>query len=355
MKCDLSGDVCFARDLDCLLILVFLSILVLALYVLHQDMLNRRKFALRPGTLSNHNTHLVSFVRFCLYFNLLEFPASGLTLSLYAEFLCRSYSAPGSVLNAISSVKFFHLLWSFDLGGFQDFKFSLTKKAIPRSVRYEPSPALPMTLEVLSKICALCDGLGQNGVAFKALCLVGFHTLARLSSLVPISVVECDLTRTSLISDLCYTQFGFVLTVKWTKSQQFLQEKLKIPFIKRTVHLNICPVVALSKLLLQLPMEGGVRFPLFSWCESAGGKRIQKIFILSTARSYLHLVLSRLGLSDKLFTFHSFRRGGCHLGFIKGAQIRDLKCLGGWSSDAIRAYLPSDNASFRAAEALAGL
>ena len=61
----------------------------------------RREYALRPGTIANHRTHLYNYLRFCIYFGVNDFPASGLILSMFTEFLSRSCTAPNSIFNAI--------------------------------------------------------------------------------------------------------------------------------------------------------------------------------------------------------------------------------------------------------------
>ena len=312
----------------------------------------RRKFAFRPGTLANHRTHFANFVRFCIFFNLQDLPVSGNTLSLHSEFLFRTYSSPSSILNAISSIKFYHLLLNFDTAGFQDFHFSLTKRALPRSVRTVTNPALPVTLDLLRAICAEAVKLGTHGVAFKALCLISFYTLARLSSLVPASAARCDITRTLMLSDIQSTVFGFNVTIKWSKSQQLLQQRLVLPLIRRDSDVDICPVLAVSALLLQLLPSSLPDSPLFAWPVRNGASISRKFFTISSARNSLKVILNNLGLSRDKFSFHSFRRGGCQLGYANGATVQDLKFLGGWASDAIRTYLPVDQATFRAASSL---
>ena len=76
--------------------------------------------------------------------------------------------------------------------GFENFKFNLTKKALTRSMRYLPRPALPITLSILNGICNASQTFGLQGLAFKALCFVSFHSLARLSYLVPLAANKID-------------------------------------------------------------------------------------------------------------------------------------------------------------------
>ena len=52
----------------------------LGLLQLRQAANARRYLALRPGTHANHISHLLSFLRFCLHFQLTDLPASTDTL-----------------------------------------------------------------------------------------------------------------------------------------------------------------------------------------------------------------------------------------------------------------------------------
>ena len=133
---------------------------------------HRRSFAFRPGTVQNHNSHIKSYVRFRIAFGLVDFPASGNTLSLFAEFLCRSFTSPRSVTNTLSSVKFFHLLLGFSTLGFDSFHFALTKRALTRSVRHLVRQVEPITPVMLDRICDWSMNMGAKGLAFKALCVI---------------------------------------------------------------------------------------------------------------------------------------------------------------------------------------
>ena len=72
--------------------------------------------------------------------------------------------------------------------------------------------------------------------------------------------------------------------------------------------------------------QGGGSSPLFR----VGGTPLST----QVARRWLRVTLSALGLDPSAFTFHSFRRGACSAAFEKGAQLDDLKELGGWRSSA---------------------
>ena len=65
---------------------------------------------------------------------------------------------------------------------------------------------------------------------------------------------------------------------------------------------------------------------------------------MDLARSWLNDILRVLGLSQRGFTSHSFRRGGCHKAYKNGATVADLKFMGNWKSDATTLYLPAERA-----------
>ena len=69
-------------------------------------------------------------------------------------------------------------------------------------------------------------------MAFKTLRLVSFHSLALLSTLVPATQARPHLTRSVLISDVAVTISGFNLVLKWSITQQLLENKLVMPLLK---------------------------------------------------------------------------------------------------------------------------
>ena len=50
-----------------------------------------------------------------------------------------------------------------------------------------------------------------------------------------------------------------------------------------------------------------------------------------------------LNLYTKVYSPHSFRRGGVTFVFQAGAHLLSIKCLGDWSSDAYLIYLTLSN------------
>ena len=320
---------------------------------LTRDMRARTGKAFRPGTVANRLSHVKLYAAFSLHFQLQDFPAPVLTLLLFAEFLLRSCKAPKSVCNALSSLRTFHLLNGLPVDAFQDFQLSLFKRALPLTVRHVPAPAAPMPLGVLERLCTLSGSLGRAGRVFAALLATVYFTMARLSSVAPPRGDGYDTTRYPTLGDLVRTPQGFDLRLKWAKNRQAPSQALVAP-LRPLGSSPACPVRLLEALVRSSQgSEGGA--PLFQ-LHLEGGHRgtAASFFTAPVARGWLSTLLAHLGLASAAYTFHSLRRGACHLAFERGASLEDIKFLGGWRSQAVLDYLPAQPARARTAPALAG-
>ena len=63
--------------------------------------------------------------------------------------------------------------------------------------------------------------------------------------------------------------------------------------------------------------------------------------------------LTAVGFDPGLYSGHSFRRGGCTLGYRAGLNLTELKLRGDWKSQAFEKYLfVSASSIFKSARAL---
>ena len=307
---------------------------------------------LRPGTHANHLSHLLSFLRFCLHFQLTDLPSSTDTLSVFAEFLLQSGRAPNSVLNTLSSIKYFHLVKGLSMAGFESFNYRMLRLAIPRSIKHLPSGATPIDKNILDLIAVNALKFGRQGLAFACLCLVSFYTMARLSSLVPLHAFDLDLQRTLLLSDVVSHNNGFDICVKWGKTDQPPTKGIVVPIVKTQNSRHLCPVAFLSNLIKNLKPCNPAVTPLFAWHAKSSSAGV-RFFTVSSARWWLQRMLRLINKSQLGYTFHSFRKGSCQLAYNAGANLADIKFMGNWRSDAIKQYLPADSARLRTSKILA--
>jgi hypothetical protein len=125
---------------------------------------------------------------------------------------------------------------------------------------------------------------------------------------------------------------SFVLNVRRTKTIQFGERTLQIPFVS-CEDCRLCPVRALLHHLTcsKLPSSSS----LFAYVENGRSS----ILVHSEFVSRLRLGLGKLGLNPKEYSGHSLRRGGCSLGFNAGLSVFDLKVRGDWRSAAVECYI----------------
>ena len=194
--------------------------------------------------------------------------------------------------------------------------------------------------------------MGSRGVVFKALCLLAFASLARLSSLLPPGSTF-DFTRYPTFADLSPMHKGFLFRVKFAKNAQATADAFQVPIL-RALDRELCPVRAL-RALSQLYACPKVSDPLFRWPTTQATRLSPSDPCLTApvARSWLRRSLDVAGIQLPGFSFHSFRRGGCTVAAEEGATVHELQSLGNWRSMAVTRYFPSLPAQLRAATRIA--
>ena len=302
----------------------------------------RQNRAFRPGTVANQDSLATLYLAFTIYFGFTDVPAREATILSFAEFLLRTYTANKSVTNAISAVKRLHLDCGADVEVFSAPGVERWKRALPLTVRTFPRPAPPLSVGVLEQLCVAAGGGGRRTTTIVALFSILFHSMARLSSLLPLTAGAFDLTRHAAAEDCSWVGGRLWFRVKWSKTQQRTEQAFWVPLLPREGS-PACPVEALRRLRGGAAPQRGS--PLF--CGAPG-----VALSIPVARQWLRVILRCIGLSADAFTFHSFRRGACTAAFASGAHLEDLKALGGWRSDAVARYRSPADARLRAAQAL---
>ena len=309
----------------------------------------RKGLAFRPGTRANQQSAVMLYVAFALYFALQDFPAAAEGLLVFAEFLADAMRAVKSVTNVLSAVRTFHLEYRFDVAAFDDYNLGLFKRALNLTVRHCPQPAPPLSVLALGELCSYARRLGANGKVFAAFLATLFFSMARASSLLPSGQLKFDGTRLPTFGDLKATKDGFQLFLKWGKTRQAAGDGFWVPLFPCTGS-GACPVRAL-KMLLHEAGSRGPTLPLFSLTTSQGTFGHCSLS-LRLAREWLRVCAEAVGRGAEKLTLHSFRRGACTKAFMEGAEVADIKELGGWHSEAVQRYYPALEARKRAARFL---
>ena len=88
---------------------------------LKAELRNSRRQAFAEGTNKNLKIQWETFLLCCFYFKLTYLPVDTETLSLYAQFLSRSFKSVQSIKNYLSGVKTMHYLLGYSTAQINDF------------------------------------------------------------------------------------------------------------------------------------------------------------------------------------------------------------------------------------------
>ena len=124
---------------------------------LKADLKSSRRQAYTEGSQRNLRIQLETFLLFCIYFGFSYLPVQTETLSLYAQFLSRSFKSTQSIKNYLSGVKTMHLLLGYTTDHINEFLINLGLKGIVRSHPHLVKQARAITPEILLKLFSYLD------------------------------------------------------------------------------------------------------------------------------------------------------------------------------------------------------
>ena len=119
------------------------------------------------------------------YYNFIALPSSERILSLYAQFLSRSFKSIQSIQNYISGVKLLHLFKGIDYPQFDSFHLKLVLKGLAKDNPHCPKQACPITPEI--SFHQLLELSHAYDATVWCLFLTAFFLMIRKSNLVPSS------------------------------------------------------------------------------------------------------------------------------------------------------------------------
>ena len=286
--------------------------------------------AFAKGSFSNLRTQVRCYFTFCVYFKRRPLPADPVTIYAFAQFISRSM-VPSTVGNYLSGVKMLHIFHGMEYPHSEDFLLRLELRGISRLNPHVPVRAIPVTPKILLIYHQQMDSEDSLHSAVWACCLVLFHTMARLGSILPASSTS---PKSQFLTEdrINFSREGLLITLLHTKTIQFGRRRLHIPLL-RTASV-FCPVTAYQHFLsLVQPNKSG---PAFFFIHQDKFRWLTPKIFISTFRS----VLAAGGCCDAaLFTGHSFRRGGATYAFQAGIPGELIQICGDWASDSYKKYL----------------
>ena len=203
-------------------------------------------------------------------------------------------------------------------------------KAVELQIRHVPDQKDAVTPKLLKNILCLIRKR-SNGNMMALAIIIMFQAFLRQSNLLPRCVAAFDPTRQLTSSDVKVRGGVLSIQVKWSKTQQKLGDNREIN-LHSIPGSPLCPVAA-----FRAASMGRRRHtpdsPLITF-------RDGNPMTLGYVKKAWAAVLKSLCRSARVFSLHSLRRGGTsYVSFQGQAKMTDLRRHGGWSSEAVRAYL----------------
>ena len=289
-----------------------------------------RQRGMAQGTWANKISHLRSYITFCTYFGVVDFPIHLGVLLRFIALLGRGSMAYNSVANMLGSIKWFaSVLDPPSTKVFDTVLVAVSMKGLKAQLSRPVRQKLPLCIEHLVLFFNVLDLDNMKQLSCWIAMLIAFFGCLRLSNLVPASRNNFDHLKHLTRDDVRFKDNVVLLCYKWSKTNQNSSKVSWVP---------ICPVTDqrfnvkfyLEKLFVNVKMHGD--HPLFSYSNS----NFHTKFTLS---KLLDMCLYEASLSPKDYSWHSFRRGSAMFAFKLGLADSAVQLLGDWSSSSFKHYL----------------
>ena len=296
---------------------------------LKKDLKDSRSSAYAEGTKQNMKIQWESFLMFCIYFGFKYLPTSTETLSLYAQFLSRSFKSTQSIKNYLSGIKTMHHLLGYSVDHINSFLINLSIKGMARLKPYCIKQSYAITPELLLQMSSILNLSDSSDIVYWCLFLFAFFLFARKSNLVPSTKKDFVHKKFLLRKDVIEESGYLKVCMKWSKTIQFGERILETPLIVIPDSI-LCPVSAYKKMCRRVKAKKND--PLFSLPDKS-------CITYRKYQSKLKQVISALKLDPKCYTTHGFRRGGTTYSFRSNVPSELIQLHGDWKSDAYKKYL----------------
>ena len=277
-----------------------------------------------------YNAALSSLNQFCVSQNIPFFlPVSQQIISLYIAWLYQKNLSYKSVVTYLAGISYFHRLNNWDD---PTARFYI-KKAMEGYKRqnWHSDTRLPITIDMLNDLCTslstVCYSYYES-VLFRAMFLVAFFGLFRISELVVVPTLSSDCSLKA--SDVSFHNRSgiFIAKLILKKSKNNQRGPPQIITMSELQNKRLCPVNALQTYLKTKPSSDS----LFCHINSSPVTRFQFTTVLKKCLSYL-------GISSGRLLSHSFRIGAATYLHSMGISHDIIKKKGRWSSHSYKNYI----------------
>ena len=288
--------------------------------------------AYAPGSLRNRATQIRAYALFALHANVSVLPVTVNNLCRYLVFLSRSIKSYQTLKNYLDGVKFYQTSHGYPTDVFNHHSVKLTMRALRKRLRTMPQQKLPITVDILLAMHQQMDMTNIVHIVVWAAFLVAFFGFLRKANVVPPRAQDFNANEHLSRSSFSKDHKGYIATLFKTKTNQFTERVLQIPFLPIPGS-PLCPVSALNR------MFQCVSAPTPSPAFVIPHRGSLLTLTHASYTRYLHHFLRLAGIDPSNYSGHSFRRGGCTFASEAGAPSHFIKTHGDWASSSFEHYL----------------
>lgn len=289
--------------------------------------------ALEPSTHASYNTHRRQYSRFCQQLHLQAFPASKLSLQLYAAHWVATGHAHTTLPSIFSAIKHEHRKNGWAWLSTQDKDWLSTyMRGIRKSFPHHPRRKQPMTMSILHQMAAIANFDNIQEVQFLAMAFLAHDGLLR----------ACELLQLRL-SDIRWYSDCVRLRIQNSKANK-LSGRPEYVFVYPN-QWQLCGFTALRAYWQRMQFNTAQDHHAHLFPSAAPNTPIPK----QAWVNYIRSQLARLGFNPTEYSGHSFRSGGATDLWLSGTRPRVIQKYGRWLSDAFWLYI-RDNPAVNAQE-----
>lgn len=254
------------------------------------------------------------------------------SICAFMHSLVVKYQNPATILNYVASLASVLKRLGVDVTPFRSINVHDFVSSIKTNVRHQPTKRLPVSYHMLLQLIPRLS-LDPQGPSIVFAIILMYFSFLRQSNLSPRNKSGFDPTRHLLRSDVLPKPDAILVAVKWSKTRQGRHfSSVALPALPGA---PTCPLRAWTAMIHHAPTLSASQ-PLVSFRDGSS-------LPISYIKRVWERAISDIGVTHKLYTLHSLRRGGATDIYQSGAaSLQEIQQHGDWRSDSVLHYLPND-------------
>lgn len=288
------------------------------------------------GTHSNRRQAVGVYLAFCLRMSIPPFEATYQDICGFVEYLGMHGKSPSTIKNKISHLRVFMSLVDGSKCQLNHPRVVRALEGFDRNKSYIPNIKQPIHPQVFSEILFALK-FDKLSTVVRACLLVLYHGALRQSELLPRSVGSWDPSIQPVRGDCKVFNDHIQIFIKTGKNMKRAGQHRLVTLLK-SKSMPLCPVRALCQHFTDTPTYYSSD-PLVMFPDTQAP--VPSSFLVSN----LHGLLRYCGHENlvKSASLHSLRKSAATNAFAEGCSELSIRNFGGWSSDAYKVYISTQN------------